>query len=144
MAGPGVELPGWVTEAEKHRLLGSAWLLVHPAAVEGWGLVVMEAAARETPTLGFDVPGVRDSVVDGRSGVLARSDDGLVGAWTQLAADGPGRHAMGRWARARARQFSWSSTVDRFLEVAAEARAWGGAAAPGIPSGSQVGPQLVP
>ena len=50
MAGPGVEFTGHVSEAEKHRLLCAAWLLLHPSAVEGWGLVVTEAAARGTPT----------------------------------------------------------------------------------------------
>jgi glycosyltransferase involved in cell wall biosynthesis len=30
LAGPGVTFTGRVSEAEKHRLLGSAWLLVHP------------------------------------------------------------------------------------------------------------------
>ncbi|OWY59982.1 glycosyl transferase, partial [cyanobacterium TDX16] len=58
MGVPGVELVGRVTEDEKHRLLSEAWALVHPASVEGWGLVVMEAAARGTPTLGFWAPGV--------------------------------------------------------------------------------------
>lgn len=72
MAGPGVEFAGHVSEAEKHRLLCAAWLLLHPSAVEGWGLVVTEAAVRETPSVAFDVPGLRDSVVDGETGVLAR------------------------------------------------------------------------
>lgn len=37
IAGPGVEFAGHVSEAEKHRLLCAAWLLLHPSAVEGWG-----------------------------------------------------------------------------------------------------------
>lgn len=68
IAGPGVEFAGHVSEAEKHRLLCAAWLLLHPSAVEGWGLVVTEAATRRTPTIAFDVPGLRDSVVDGETG----------------------------------------------------------------------------
>lgn len=49
LAGPGVEFRGHVTEAEKHRLLCEAWMLLHPSAVEGWGLVITEAATRSTP-----------------------------------------------------------------------------------------------
>ncbi|NSC21593.1 glycosyltransferase family 4 protein, partial [Streptomyces albus subsp. chlorinus] len=72
MAGPDVTFTGRISEGEKHRLLCRAWLLLHPSLVEGWGLVVTEAAARGTPALGFDIPGLRDSVEDGVTGVLAR------------------------------------------------------------------------
>lgn len=57
-----------------------------PSLVEGWGLVVTEAAARYTPAIGFDVPGLRDSIEDGVTGVLARGElvrRGLVHAGAQ-------------------------------------------------------------
>ena len=65
LAGPGVIFTGRVSEEEKHRLLCSAWLLLHPALIEGWGIVITEAAIRGTPAIGFNVPGLRDSVVNG-------------------------------------------------------------------------------
>ncbi|MFE7120142.1 glycosyltransferase family 4 protein, partial [Streptomyces sp. NPDC057654] len=74
LAGPGVTFAGRIDEAAKHRLLCAAWLLLHPSLVEGWGLVVTEAAVRGTPTVGFDVPGLRDSVDHGRTGLLATGD----------------------------------------------------------------------
>ncbi len=120
-AGPNVSMPGRLGEEEKRRLLESAWLLVHPSMVEGWGLVVLEAAAFETPTLGFDVPGVRDSVIDGRTGRLAGSEEEMAKIWVELAADPTARRALGRGARDRARNLSWASTVSRFIEVAEEA-----------------------
>ena len=46
LAGPGVIFTGRVSEEEKNRLLRAAWLLVHPALIEGWGIVVTEAALR--------------------------------------------------------------------------------------------------
>ena len=52
MAGPGVVFTGRVSEQEKHRLLCAAWLLMHPALIEGWGIVVAEAAIRGTPAVG--------------------------------------------------------------------------------------------
>ncbi|GAA2243871.1 glycosyltransferase family 4 protein [Streptomyces amakusaensis] len=123
LAGPGVEFTGHVTEAEKHRLLCSAWLLLHPSAVEGWGLVVTEAAIRSTPTIGFDVPGLRDSVVDGVSGVLARGESSFAAAWCSLALGEEHRSAMGRAAREAATGYTWDSTVRAFHEVAVEAAA---------------------
>ncbi|MEU0406428.1 glycosyltransferase family 4 protein [Streptomyces griseorubiginosus] len=126
LAGPGVEFTGHVSEAEKHRLLCEAWLLLHPSAVEGWGLVVTEAATRQTPTIAFDVPGLRDSVVDGETGVLARGESSFAAAWCTLALSSHRRDLMGKAARDRAARFRWHRTVRQFRAVASEAvRGWG-------------------
>ncbi|MCD7439657.1 glycosyltransferase family 4 protein [Streptomyces lincolnensis] len=127
LAGPGVEFTGHVSEAEKHRLLCAAWLLLHPSAVEGWGLVVTEAATRETPSIAFDVPGLRDSVVDGETGVLAAGESSFAAAWCTLALSGHRRELMGKAARDRAARFRWDRTVRQFRAVAYEAvRDFGG------------------
>jgi glycosyltransferase involved in cell wall biosynthesis len=125
LAGPGVEFAGHVPEAEKHRLLCAAWLLVHPSAMEGWGLVVTEAATRETPTVAFDVPGLRDSVIDGRTGVLAAGESSFAAAWCTLALSAHRRELMGKAAREHAARYRWHRTVRQFRAVAAEAvRGW--------------------
>lgn len=118
---PGVEFVGFVDNAEKHRLLAKSWLLVHAASVEGWGLALMEAAAHSTPSLAFDVPGVRDAVVHGESGVLVDDEDEFVKQWIKLAGNEARRSELGAAARARAREFTWERSVDKFLETAAEA-----------------------
>jgi len=126
LAGPGVEFTGHIAESEKHRLLCEAWLLLHPSAVEGWGLVVTEAATRQTPTIAFDVPGLRDSVVDGETGVLAQGESSFAAAWCTLALSGHRREVMGKAARDRAARYRWHRTVRQFRAVAAEAvRGWG-------------------
>ncbi|MFC5957481.1 glycosyltransferase family 4 protein [Streptomyces pratens] len=121
LAGPGVEFAGHVSEEEKHRLLCAAWLLLHPSAVEGWGLVVTEAATRGTPTVAFDVPGLRDSVVDGETGVLAPGESSFAAAWCTLTLSGARRELMGETARDYAARFRWDRTVRQFRTVAAEA-----------------------
>ncbi|WP_405613023.1 glycosyltransferase family 4 protein [Streptomyces sp. NBC_00076] len=125
LAGPGVEFTGHVSEAEKHRLLCAAWLLLHPSAVEGWGLVVTEAAVRQTPSIAFDVPGLRDSVVDGETGVLAHGESSFAAAWCALTLSGHRRELMGRAARDRAGRYRWDRTVRQFRAVAGETvRRW--------------------
>lgn len=119
-AGPDVEFMGAVDDAEKRRLLSEAWLLVHPAAHEGWGTVVMEAAALGTPTVAYDVRGVRDSVVAGETGVMAADDGEFVAAWTRLAGDAEARGRLGRAARARARGFTWERAVGELERVLRE------------------------
>lgn len=113
IAGEGVELRGAVSHAEKERLLSSSWMLVHPALHEGWGMVVLEAAMMQTPTLAFDVPGVRDTVRDGATGTLVRDEDEFVGRWIALAADPVLRQRLGSAARSWAEGFTWERSIDR-------------------------------
>jgi glycosyltransferase involved in cell wall biosynthesis len=126
LAGPGVVFAGRVSEEEKHRLLCSAWMLLHPAMIEGWGIVVAEAAIRGTPAIGFDVPGLRDSVVHGQTGVLVGNEGQFASAWASLAIDHQTREGFGRAARDRALRLQWSAAVERFAEVADEAMARAG------------------
>ena len=121
LAGPGVVFTGRVPEQEKHRLMCSAWLLVHPALIEGWGIVVSEAAIRGTPAVAFDVPGLRDSVVHGETGMLVQTEGQFASAWASLAIDGRRRDELGRAARTRALELHWSAAVEGFAEVADEA-----------------------
>ncbi len=123
LAGPDVIFTGRVSEEEKHRLLCSAWMLLHPALVEGWGIVIAEAAIRGTPAIGFDVAGLRDSVVNGQTGVLVKNEGQFASAWASLTLDRPRAEEMGAVARARAERLHWSAAVDGFAEVAAEALA---------------------
>jgi glycosyltransferase involved in cell wall biosynthesis len=122
-AGPGVVFTGRVSEAEKHRLLCAAWLLLHPAVIEGWGIVVAEAAVRGTPAIGFRVPGLRDSVVDGQTGRLVSTESEFASAWASLSIDDRTRDQLGQAARQRALLLHWSAAVEGFAQVADEALA---------------------
>jgi glycosyltransferase involved in cell wall biosynthesis/SAM-dependent methyltransferase len=118
---PGLEnvvFEGRVSEARKAELLSEAWLLVHTAEREGWGLVIPEAGLCRTPSLAFDVPGVKDAVDNGVTGVLVADEDAFVEEWIALAADAPRRAQLGERAASRAAELSWDRTVDEFLEAA--------------------------
>ena len=137
-AGEGVAFVGPVADAEKWRLLRESWALVHAARHEGWGVVVLEAASVGTPALAFDVPGIRDSVVDGHTGLLAASEDQLVDHWIRVAKDGRLRARMGEAARRRALAFTWDATIDQFLAIAREATGLH-ATVPAAPAGDLTG-----
>jgi glycosyltransferase involved in cell wall biosynthesis len=131
LAGPGVSFTGRVSEEDKHRLMCSAWLLLHPAVIEGWGIVIAEAAIRGTPAIGFDVPGLRDSVVNGKTGVLVKSEGQFAAAWAALVADPATRHSLGDLARVCAERLHWSAAVDDFSAIADEAIKWAASRARG-------------
>lgn len=118
MRSEGVQMVGRVTEDQKWDLLSRSWALLHPAQHEGWGVVISEAAAAGTPAVGFDVPGVRDAVVDGESGYLAGSPAEFVERCVELACEPARREAMAVAARGQADRFTWSRSIDAFEEVA--------------------------
>jgi glycosyltransferase involved in cell wall biosynthesis len=65
-----VEFTGLVTESRKIELLQTMWCKVATSSKEGWGLTVIEANACGTPVLASNVPGLRDAVRDGETGLL--------------------------------------------------------------------------
>lgn len=58
----------------KVKLLQQAWALLLPSVKEGWGMVVTEAAACGTPAIVTDVSGLRDSVVNQKTGLVISSN----------------------------------------------------------------------
>ena len=61
---------GFLPVEEKVRLLNQMQVVVNTSAKEGWGLTVTEANACGVPAVASDVPGLRDAVIDGETGLL--------------------------------------------------------------------------
>lgn len=59
---PGTHFFGRVPDNQRDALLARAHALVITSVREGWGLVVDEAAAMGTPVIGYDRPGLCDSI----------------------------------------------------------------------------------
>ena len=57
------------------RLVSSAWLNIHFSITEGWGISITEAASSGTPTVAYGVPGVVDSIEDGKNGLKVKDGD---------------------------------------------------------------------
>lgn len=66
---------GFVDEKKKFELFKKSWILIHPSIKEGWGLTVIEAASQGTPTIGYEVAGLIDSVQNGKTGLLTKPGD---------------------------------------------------------------------
>lgn len=65
---PQIHLAGWCNDVE--RYFAAADIFAFPSYREGFGNVVLEAAAMELPVVAFSVAGVRESVLDGVTGIL--------------------------------------------------------------------------
>jgi glycosyltransferase involved in cell wall biosynthesis len=117
-----VDFTGHVDEQTKHEELARAWVHLCPSVKEGWGLVVTEAGSHHVPTVGYrSAGGLRESVVDGRTGVLVDDLDEMTEATDRLLADENRRLAMGEAAARHAAAFSWPASVRGFAAVLASA-----------------------
>lgn len=108
-----VDFLGFVGEEHKRDLLREAWVHVLTSPKEGWGISNLEAAACGTPSVASDAPGLRESVVAGRTGLLVPHGDvaALTQALRTLLTDAPLRERMSREARRFAEGFSWDASA---------------------------------
>lgn len=65
-----VSLEGFVSKEKKASLFANAIGLLQTSYKEGWGLTVIEAAEYKTATIASAVPGLHDSVIDQKTGLL--------------------------------------------------------------------------
>jgi glycosyltransferase involved in cell wall biosynthesis len=70
-----VDFMGYVDEATKIGLYRRATLFVNPSRKEGWGITSIEAGACGAAVVANDVPGLRDSVRNGETGLLYKEND---------------------------------------------------------------------
>jgi len=102
---------GYVDEKKKFELLKRAWILIHPSQKEGWGLTVIEAASQGTPTVGYNVEGLRDSIIDEKTGILVDPNpSSLAKAVRKLINDKDLYNHLSREAIIWSSNFSWGKS----------------------------------
>lgn len=114
--------PGFVDAAEVDRALGRAACMVLPSRREGYGMVVIEAAARGTPSVVVADPdnAAVDLVADGENGVVAPSASpaDLAAAILRVRAEGLElRRSTARWFERNAHRLSLGASLDRLVEA---------------------------
>jgi glycosyltransferase involved in cell wall biosynthesis len=113
-----VDFHGYLDDQAKHEELARAWVHLCPSVKEGWGLVVTEAGAHGVPTVGYrSAGGLRESVVDGRTGLLVDDLDQLTAAVERLLGDERARREMGTAAARHAAAYSWPASISGFAGV---------------------------
>jgi len=116
--GRSVLLPGF--RKDLPSLLPCMDLLVHPATMEGLGVILLQAAASGLPVVAAEAGGIPEAVEDGETGFLVPPGDpaALATAVANLLADPPKARAMGEAGRNRIREkFSVPRMVEGNLGV---------------------------
>jgi glycosyltransferase involved in cell wall biosynthesis len=119
IACEGVRFFGSLSNEERRNLIKKAWVLVNPSVREGFGLSVVEANALGVPCVAYDVAGLRDSIIEGETGLLVKSGDveALAEAVVQVLTSDALRIKLSEKALAYSRSFSWDEVADEFMKV---------------------------
>ncbi len=114
----GLKFWGFVDQRRKFDLLSKAHVLVNPSKLEGWGLVVIEAAAMGTPTVGYKVPGLIDSVKQNVTGILTEeSAQKMAEAVQRLLNDKIRYEYMRKECIAWSKKFKWEKSTKKSLHI---------------------------
>ena len=119
IACEGVRFFGSPSNEERRSLIKKAWVLVNPSVREGFGLNVVEANALGAPCVAYDVAGLRDSIIDGETGVLVRSGDteALAEEIVNVLTNENLRVSLSRKALTYSKSFSWNKVANEFMKV---------------------------
>jgi glycogen(starch) synthase len=110
----------WIPRTLHNQIpkLISAWdLSVIPSEFEAFGVAALESSAMGVPVVAADVGGLRDTVIDGRTGLLVppRSPDALARAVVRLLHDVGLRRNLGRAGVALVTEnFAWDHVITRW------------------------------
>jgi glycosyltransferase involved in cell wall biosynthesis len=114
-----VTFSGFVSEEEKVCLYSEATVVVNTSLKEGWGLTVIEANACGTVVVATDVPGLRDSIRNGKTGFLVPlgDEEALKEKLSLVLKDESLRGRMEKAALAWAREHTWDRTFEITRDV---------------------------
>ncbi len=116
----GVKFYGDLSNDRRREMISRSWVLVNPSIREGFGLNVIEANALGVPTVAYDVPGLRDSVVSGETGFLV--EPGNINAMGEavfdIISDDSLRERLSKNSLEYSKSFDWDNVADKFIKAA--------------------------
>lgn len=120
LRGRNITVTGYIPEEKKPTLYHQADVVVLPSLKEGFGMTLTEAGASGLPTVGANHYSIKEIIVDGRTGFLAKPND--VNDWAskllQLIKDKNLCQKMGKAARRLVRtKFTWENNIKVHMKV---------------------------
>ncbi|ASJ08935.1 glycosyl transferase [Thermococcus siculi] len=116
---------GQITELydfmERGRLLPLYWaadLVLMPGILEAFPVVGLEAMATGNPVIGRNESGLSDMILNGKTGLLALSENGMAENLAKVLTDRELLVTMGLEARKKAeKEFSWGVVLKKLLRI---------------------------
>lgn len=114
-----VKFLGYIDEKKKGNCLERASIYATASEKEGWGISVIEANAAGVPAVAYDVEGLRDSIRNYKTGLLAQNENisDLAGKIEILLNNKQLRCSLSDAATEWASEFSWDKTASDFFHI---------------------------
>jgi len=114
-----INFTGALDEEKKICYLNKTWFTVNPSPKEGWGLTVIESNACGVPVIAADSPGLRDSVVNGKTGLTYDYGDcnQLTELIIKLINNQQLRQQLSTNSLKWANNFSWDSSAAKMINL---------------------------
>lgn len=121
--GEHVRFTGFLPEEEKIAWIRRSAVLVQTSEKEGWGMTVIEANVCNTVAVASNVPGLRDSVRHGVSGLLFEYGDrqGLAEALVRVLRDANLRARLLAGGKEWGERFGWEEVAEDTAALVEEA-----------------------
>ena len=106
-----VEILGFVTEKEKINLLKKSNIALFPSIREGWNITVIEANSFGCIPIGYNVHGLKDSIINHKTGLLTKPNPhNLASAAVKILSDHKKSKLLSTNGLLWAKQFNWENT----------------------------------
>ncbi|OGC42636.1 hypothetical protein A2Y85_07190 [candidate division WOR-3 bacterium RBG_13_43_14] len=117
--GLNLDFTGFVDERVKFQIYADSRVVVQPSVKEGWGLTAIEAQACGTPVVCADSPGLREVVINGKTGYLYPYGDieSLADYIDELIENNDKWRSFSLAAREWAQTFSWGNSSQKLEKL---------------------------
>lgn len=107
-----INILGRVTRAEKIQLIQESAIILVTSIKEGWGLIITEANSQGTPAIAYDTDGLRNSIINNKTGLLTKVRDieAMAMAINALLSDKAAYQKMRRNAYELSKQFTFENS----------------------------------
>jgi len=115
-----VDFIGEIKFREAAKIMKSSHVVVLPSLIEGFGIVLAEAGACGKPAIAYDIPAVRDIIIDGVNGFLVqpRNIEALANRIIEVLRDDNLRRKMGEAGKMIVKNnFTWDKAAQNTLKV---------------------------
>jgi len=117
---------GWITEPEKSVILKNSDIfamtpIISGESVEGFGMAFIDAAFHEVASIGSDSGGIKDAIIDGKTGIICRANDqsNITLNLRKLIENERLRIELGQNGKKLAEEkYSWDKKIHEYLDAA--------------------------
>lgn len=110
---------GFVSQEKKFELMKRAHFLLAPSLKEGWGLIVPEAGLVGTPSIGYSVAGLKDVILNHKTGYLTsiNNPDEIAKIVIKGLRDDKEYEKLCKAAKELSLSYDWNNTAKIALQV---------------------------